>query len=86
MDWYAVEAREGEDNDACLRLASAGLRVWRPFELRRAEVQRVARRDGAGMRLRRGKAPLAKRPASSRHAALRPVFLRGVPADRGAGG
>ncbi len=60
MEWYAVEAHEGKDNDACLRLGAAGLRVWRPFL-----VRPVARRDGAGLRLRRGKVPLAKRSASS---------------------
>ncbi len=65
MDWYAVEAHEGKDNDACLRLASAGLHVWRPLDARQD-----ARRDGAGSRIRRGRAPIEKRPArQDRHIA-----------------
>ena len=44
--WYVVEAWEGKDSDAYLRLAAAfvavpGFKVWRPFD-----VKRAAKRDG----------------------------------------
>lgn len=44
MAWYVVEAFEGKDFEAQLRLAAAGLNVWRPVQ--RVEVERHIRVGG----------------------------------------
>jgi len=50
MAWYVVEAFEGKDFEAHLRLAAAGLTVWRPVH--RVEVERHMRVGGYDRRVK----------------------------------
>jgi transcription antitermination factor NusG len=50
MAWYVVEAFEGKDFEAQLRLAAAGLNVWRPVH--RVEIHRHVRVGGYDKRVK----------------------------------